>query len=108
MAKKSTAAFGPLLMATWEKATQQSFEIKCGTGEEGRRKAVNLRYQLYMLRTAMAREKHSLYPATERVTWRLRVIAGEHILYADLGGDGDIEDILKGAGINLPDAPTLD
>lgn len=109
MPKKQVAQFGPTILAAWEKAIKspEGFSINCGTGEEGRKKAVTVRYRMYMLRTAMQKENHPLYESAKRITLRLRPKASGHFVEADYG-DADLEDVFKASGIGVPETPDID
>lgn len=109
MAKRSIVQFGPTLMAAWQRAVEDpaSFSILCGEGDDGRRKAVALRYQMYMLRTAMKNEQHPLFHSAIRVTLRSPVRGNKHYIEADMGG-GELDDLLTNAGIGVPDAPNIE
>ena len=105
--KMKVSQFGPMLLAAWQKAAEGKLKVATGTGEEGRKAAVHLRYRLYMLRAAMERESHPLHPLTLRA--RLTITTDKQGVHYVEGAQADksLEDLLQQSGISLPDAPDL-
>lgn len=98
--------FSPALLAAWESVIAGTFEVKCGTGEKGRKAAVHLRYRMYRLRTAMQKEHHPLVEAALRCKLQLTLASGEHVLRGGVA-DEELETLLRNSGVSLPDAPEL-
>ena len=102
--------FGAVMLQAWEQASLNQLRVDCGPGEPGRKKAVHLRYRLYMLRKALFREEHPLYDRIIRCKLSLVVEPGppgsppHHILIGSTA-DKDLEDLLEQSGVNLPPPP---
>lgn len=100
------AQFGDTLMAAWKTAINSSLDVNCGKGEPGRKKAVHLRYRLYMLRTAMKKEKHDLYSYTLKIKLSILSTLNGWLLQSSRV-DSDLEDVLRQSGVALPETPEL-
>lgn len=98
--------FGPALLEAWRKATEETLKVPCGHGPEGKKKAVHTRYRMYMLRTAMQKEHHPLYPATLGTKLQIKEINGNHTLIGTKV-DAEIESLLQNAGVTAPALPEL-
>lgn len=99
--------FGAALLAAWEKAIEGRLLVDCGQGEAGRKKAVHLRYRMYMLRSAMKKEHHPLYPSTLRCKLSIRQEGQKHILRGD-AVDAELEDVLNKSGVSVPKVPEIE
>lgn len=106
MAKVAT--FGPVLLEAWKKAAENNLRVSCGLGDEGRKKAIHLRYRLYMLRSALEREKHEVYEVAKRAKLSIFNDPAVGWIVTGLPADGDLEDLLQQSGVSVPAAPDLD
>jgi len=100
------AQFGPILLAAWQKAITEGFSSDCGRGEQGRKKAVHLRYRMYRLRTAMQKESHPLAATALRHKLQIQLLNGTYYVKSATP-DSDLEQVLVNAGVEIPEAPEL-
>lgn len=102
--------FGDTLLEAWKQALNEKLHVNCGGGVEGKKKAIHLRYRLYMLRTAMKKENHPLADHIFKIKLKIDLIGSKWILQG-VKVDSELEQILHDSGVvapKVPDLPDLD